>query len=274
MSESRAGEQPAAQPGGEPEVLRGRTFRHRSLRGSRFVDCDLSDVVVRGSAVTGLELDSPWLVESGGRLLVNGVDVVPLVDAELNRRFPGRELRGARDPEGLRTAWAAVERTWAATLARVGTMPAGTADESVDDEWSVAQTLRHLVMATDTWLGRAILEREHPYHPAGLPNDDGESAAYDESDFSAEAPTFEEVLEARSDRQAMVRDHLAGVTSEALAEPRRNPHAPDHPETVLSCLHTILEEEWEHHRYATRDLDALSAAATPPGVAGVNRTAP
>ena len=34
-----------------------------------------------------------------------------------------------------------------------------------------------------------------------------------------------------------------------------------HAETVLSCLHTILEEEWEHHRYAVRDLDAIAAAA-------------
>ncbi len=30
-------------------------------------------------------------------------------------------------------------------------------------------------------------------------------------------------------------------------------------ETTLSCLHTILEEEWEHHRYAVRDLDAIEA---------------
>ncbi len=36
---------------------------------------------------------------------------------------------------------------------------------------------------------------------------------------------------------------------------------PDHPETVLSCLHVILEEEWEHHRYAVRDLDAIDARA-------------
>jgi hypothetical protein len=28
---------------------------------------------------------------------------------------------------------------------------------------------------------------------------------------------------------------------------------------VLSCLRTILEEEWEHHRYAVRDLDSLAA---------------
>jgi hypothetical protein len=25
------------------------------------------------------------------------------------------------------------------------------------------------------------------------------------------------------------------------------------PETILSCLHVTLREEWEHHRYAIRD---------------------
>ncbi|WP_413463616.1 DinB family protein [Arthrobacter sp. SO3] len=48
----------------------------------------------------------------------------------------------------MRAAWARLERTWSATLERVAAMPAGTADISVDGEWSFAQTLRHLVMAT------------------------------------------------------------------------------------------------------------------------------
>jgi len=39
-------------------------------------------------------------MEEGGVLLVNGVNVAPLVDAELDRRFPGRELRRARGPDG------------------------------------------------------------------------------------------------------------------------------------------------------------------------------
>ena len=34
--------------------------------------------------------------------------------------------------------------------------------------------------------------------------------------------------------------------------------------TVRSCLHGILGEEWEHHRYAVRDLDALEARPGPP----------
>ena len=243
------------------ESLRDRTFRGRTLRASRFIGCDLRDVVVRGSEVAGMEIDSPWLLEGGGTLVVNGIDVVPLVDEHLNRRFPGRELREAGDPEGLRAAWAALERTWASTVDRAVAMPAGTVDASVDDEWSFAQTLRHLVTATDTWLGKAVLERPDPYHPAGLPDDgDDDSEAFERSVFSAETPSFSDVLAVRADRQSMVRTFLADVGPAHLAEPRRNPHAPQHQETVLSCLRTILEEEWEHHRYAVRDLDTLQEA--------------
>ena len=36
-------------------------------------------------------------------------------------------------------------------------------------------------------------------------------------------------------------------------------HNPENQETTLSCLHVVLEEEWEHHRYAVRDLDAIEA---------------
>ncbi len=243
----------------QPESLDHRVFTDRTLRASRFISCDLSGVVVRGSEVNGMEIDSPWLLEGGSSLMVNGIDVVPIVDAELNRRFPGRELRDAADPAGLRAAWDALEETWAATTRRARSMPEGTIDASVAGEWSFAQTLRHLVMATDTWLGKAILQREQPYDPVGLPNDDDDTQAWDGSVFSPETPEFERVLLVRAGRQAMVREFLATVAAADLGASRRNPHAPDHGETVLSCLRTILEEEWEHHRYAVRDLDALAA---------------
>lgn len=240
--------------------LRGAEFAGADLRGARFVGADLSDVVMRGIEIQRAEIDSPWLFEGDGFLRVNGVDVLPLVDAELNRRFPGRADRHAGDPDGLRAAWAAVERTWAATLDRVAVMPAGTVDVSVAGEWSFAQTLRHLVLATDMWLGRAILEREQPFHPLALV-DSGTKEGFDMSVLATETPSYAEVLEARADRVAMVRDFLAGVSPQELAATRRNPHEPERQETVLSCLHVILEEEWEHNRYAVRDLDAIEATA-------------
>ena len=246
--------------------LRAAEFVDTDLRGARFVGSDLSGVVMRGVDVQGADIDAPWLLDGASALRVNGVDVAPFVEAELNRRFPGRADRRAEDPDGLRAAWAMLERTWAATLERVAAMPAGTVEKSVGGEWSFAQTLRHLVMATDTWLGRAILEIEQPYHPIGHPNAEYETDANDMSIFTTVTPSYAEVLEVRAGRVAMVRDFLATVSPDMLAAPRRNPHNPEYQETTLSCLHVILEEEWEHHRYAVRDLDTLEAA--PPGTQG------
>ena len=239
--------------------LQGAEFVDADLRGARFVGADLSGVVMRGVDVDGADIDAPWLFDGDSFLRVNGVDVIPFVEAELNRRFPGRADRRAGDPDGLRAAWATLERTWAATLERVAAMPAGTVDVSVGGEWSFAQTLRHLVLATDTWLGRAILEIEQPFHPIGQADAGAEDDGLDMSIFTTVTPSYAEVLEVRAGRVAMVRDFLATVTSDELAATRKNPWAPEYPETTLSCLHVILEEEWEHHRYAVRDLDAIEA---------------
>jgi len=190
-------------------------------------------------------------------LIVNGVDVAPLVDAELDRRFPGRELRRADDPDGLRAAWTALQQTWDATLRRAAALPVGTVDESVDGEWSFAQTLRHLVLATDLWLGRTVLGLEEPFHPLGLTNIEAADEGFDMSVFTDAPPTYGEVLAARASRVALVRDFLATATQETLDVPRRNPWAPEHVESTRSCIGTILDEEWEHLRYAVRDLDTL-----------------
>ena len=238
--------------------LQDASFVSTNLRGARFLESDLSGAVMRGVQVENLDIDAPWLID-GGTFKVNGVDVIPFVEAELNRRFPGRADRRAKDPEGLRTAWAALEQTWAATLERAAAMPPGTVDISVEGEWSFAQTLRHLVLATDTWLRWGILEIDQPFHPLGLAGPGAEEDGLDMSIFTTDPPTYEQVLAIRAGRAAMVRDFLATVTAEELTVTRKNPWAPQYPETTLSCLHVILEEEWEHLRYAVRDLDTIES---------------
>ncbi len=241
--------------------LRKAEFVDTDLSEARFVRADLSGAVMRGVQVDRADIDAPWLLDGEGVLLVNGVDVAPLVDAELDRRFPGRALRRAADPDGLREAWAAVERTWEAALERAAAMPEGTVEVSVAGEWTFAQTLRHLVMATDTWLRGAILGLDRPYHPLGQPNVEFGSDGHDLSVFTTRAPAYAEVLEARASRVAMVREFLADLTAEELDATCANPWDPAYQETTRSCLHVILEEEWEHHRYAVRDLDTIAASA-------------
>ena len=248
--------------------LRGAEFVSTDLTGARFRHADLSGVVLRGVELREAEIDSPWLFDGGNTLLVNGVDVLPFVAAELDRRFPGRAGQRAADPDGLRAAWAALERAWAAAVQRVAAMPPGTQDVSVAGEWTFAQTLRHLVLATDVWLRRAIQRVEQPYHPLGLAHAGAAADGLDMSVFATAPPTYPEVLAARAGRLAMVGDLLATITPAELDAPRTNPWAPDRAETVRSCLHTILEEEWEHLRYALRDLDAIEAGAAAEAPAG------
>src|SRR6478752_4246390 len=93
--------------------LKGAEFVDTNLHGARFVRADLSGVVMREVDVQGADIDAPWLSDGESFLRVNGVDVIPFVEAELNRRFPGRADRRAKDPDALRAAWATLERTWA-----------------------------------------------------------------------------------------------------------------------------------------------------------------
>jgi hypothetical protein len=72
-------------------------FLERDLHGARFVECDLSDVVMRGVDIAGMDIDAPWLSEGPG-LRVNGVDVTPFVEEELDRRFPGAQRASGEEP--------------------------------------------------------------------------------------------------------------------------------------------------------------------------------
>jgi hypothetical protein len=200
------------------------------------------------------------------------VQVAPLIEAELTRREPARALRRATDPAGLRAAWTALEHSWATTYGRVAAMPAGTVDVSVEQEWSFAETLRHLVFATDGWLG-AIRGQDRPFHPWGIPFTelfefiDGSPADIG-IDQGAE-PSYGEVLDLRAGRVARVRDFLAGVSPEQLTKEVVGPIWEGGERlSVLRCLWVILNEECEHHRFAERDLDLIEAGSPLVGAAG------
>ena len=240
------------------DKVRAAEFVDADLHGARFVRADLSGVVMRAVDVTGADIDAPWLLDGGAPYTSTAWTWLPSLRPNSTAAFLAARI-GAPAMRWPARGSGSAERTWAATLERTAGMPAGTVDVQVDGEWSFAQTLRHLVMATNTWLGRAILEIEQPFHPLGQPNFEYETDGNDMSDFATITPSYAEVLEARAGRVAMVRDFLATLTEDDMTTTRKNPHDPAYPETILSCLHTILEEEWEHHRFAVRDLDTIES---------------
>lgn len=235
--------------------LEGARLERVSLRGATLRFSDVSGLVMRSVELDGLDVDSHDLAFA--KVWVNGVDVVPLVEAELNRLFPGRELKDAQTPEGLREGWDSVQAAWAQTVAET---PAELRDAHVPDEWSLTQTLRHLVLATDCWLHGAVEGVEQPFHEIGQIFDGAERMGFDMSIFRSDVPTWEEVLAVRAEHQQQVTDFLARVTPEELAEPRTDPWGGDWSPTVGDCARVILEEEWAHLRYARRDLAILGSA--------------
>jgi hypothetical protein len=237
----------------DTKEFEGATFVKASFKGATMRLSDVTGLTMRGVDVDGLDIDSHDLFF--GSLIVNGVDVVPLVDAELNRQFPGRELQKAQTPEGLRDAWVAVQAAWQQTVSET---PPDLVDAHVDDEWSMAETLRHLILATDAWLRGAILRTEQPFHEIGQIFTGAAEMGFDMSIFRADAPSYDEILAVRAERQALVTDFLATATPELLAEERDNPWGGDWRPTVGDCVRVILEEEWAHLRYVRRDLARLS----------------
>src|SRR3954447_1428142 len=231
----------------------GANLVHASFKGATVRFSDFSGVTMRSVNVDGLDIDSHDLFF--GHLIVNGVDVVPLVDAELNRQYPGRELQKARTPEGLRAGWVAVQAAWEHLVAST---PPGLVDAHVDDEWSLAQTLRHLILATDAWLRGAVLGIQQPFHEIGQIFTSAEEMGFDMSIFRTDPPDYDEILGVRAERQQLVTAFLATATGDLLAEERHNPWGyGDWRPTVGDCVRVILEEEWAHLRYVRRDLTRL-----------------
>ncbi|GAA1771055.1 hypothetical protein GCM10009795_016400 [Nocardioides hankookensis] len=236
----------------DTQEFEGASFVRASFKDATMRFSDLSGVTMRSVGVGGLDIDSHDL--AFGSLYVNGVDVVPLVEAELNRQFPGRELQKAQTPAGLREAWVAVQAAWEATVADT---PPELVDAHVEDEWSLAQTLRHLVLATDAWLRGAIQRMPQPFHEIGQIFSSAEEMGFDMSIFRPEPPSYDEVLAVRAERQQQVTDFLSTATPGLLAEEREDPWGGRWTPTVGDCVRVILEEEWAHLRYIRRDLALL-----------------
>ena len=237
------------------------------FRGARIHLCDVAGLEIRDCDVSGLKVVDCYgsVVYLGGdfeRVVVNDVDVTTYVEAELDRQHPLRpSAREATSPDDYRATWDAIETLWAATLERARRLPEVQLHERVDGEWSLVETQRHLLFASDAWLGNAVLEEPAPYHPLGFPSGGMPAEQAAQLGLTLDAtPTLDEVLAPRRRRMATMRRFVEGLTEAELdrtcgrkpAEPY-----PDQEYVVRRCLKVVLREEVEHHRYAVRDLAVL-----------------
>src|SRR5689334_23783344 len=130
------------------ENLSGSRFRLAQFGDVEFRGCAIADtrfhiIEMNGVTLRGVELHDVDISGDIGNLRVNGVEVGPLVEAELDRLHPDRALMRPTDAAGVRAAWALNERLWAATVERARRLDPALLHKSVGGEWSFIETLRH-----------------------------------------------------------------------------------------------------------------------------------
>ena len=246
--------------------LTGSEFERVDLSGSRFTTVLLNGATIRNAdlhrvTMRGVEISETTIDGEVASLVVNGVDVAPLVEAELDRRYPERPRFRPTTADGFREAWDLNERLWAETVERARRLEPDLLHESVGGEWSFVQTLRHLAFASESWVGRCILGNPRPWHPLSLPWDTAPPTPGMPHDREAR-PSLDEALEVRHAAMALVRGVVDGLTDERLDEPTppfEGPGWPPEGESfpVRECLSVVLNEEWWHRRFAERDLAVL-----------------
>jgi hypothetical protein len=97
-----------------------RRFDDEDLTDAEFRECDLSRARLVGVVMQDVEIDG--LVTN---LVVNGVEVMSYVEAELDRRHPVRLLIRSDEPADLREAWRQLRQAWATTTERARSMTNG-----------------------------------------------------------------------------------------------------------------------------------------------------
>src|SRR6478609_874045 len=160
------------------------------MASATFREVDFSGVRMHGVLLSNADIDGAI-----DGLRVNGVEVMPLIEAELDRLHPERLRLRPTTPETMRYAVDVIEELWHATVRRASTLPEEAVYRSVNDEWSLAQTLRHTIFVMDAWYGHAAALRPDPFHPIGVPASFTTNGAEFGIDESA-APTLGEILAA------------------------------------------------------------------------------
>lgn len=277
MSEDHVNEPPVSEHHVKDQQLQGARYEHVDLSGAVFDEVDLTgarmtmvdfadvtmrDVALRRVKIDGAELEHVHITGDIVDVTVNGVDIGPLVEAELDRLHPERPLLRPHDADGYREAWRILTELWKGTVERAQRLDPAQLHTSVDGEWSFTQTLRHLAFASNSWVGRAVLGNPSPWHPLDLPWGEMPDTVGVPHDREAQ-PTLSEALAIRGAAQDLVAGYLAAMTDEQLASTSPPVHGPGWPApdewAVKKCLDIVINEEWWHRQFAERDLALLES---------------
>lgn len=235
-----------------PESFENRDFADSTFWGVQFRRATFRDADFSGSTFFHVLLRDVSIDGEIKNLVVNGVDVTEFVNSH-DRWWPLRSNLTPDSVDGLVESWTALAREWSALLDRVASADPVVVSKSINGEWTLSETLRHLVFAMDKWFTMPIL-RKQTYSAIGLPNSSAQQRSWPGLDPSAE-PSFAEILATRAAQHEVFGGFVSKMNFENLPESVSVEENGDVP--TIMCFHVVLEEEFEHLRYMIRDLSEL-----------------
>ena len=111
----------------------GAEFIDLSMASATFREVDLSGARMRGVLLLNADIDGAI-----DGLRINGVEVMPLIEAELDRLHPERLRLQPATPEAMRDAVDVIEELWQATVRRANALPEASraSSEASSPGWS------------------------------------------------------------------------------------------------------------------------------------------
>lgn len=158
------------------------------------------------------------------------------------------------DVDEARASTTAAAERLETTIARAAAFTEDELQQGVGGEWSTVQSLRHIVLVIDLWLGRTIQGEQDPFHPMALPPSFMPPKLFPDCSIDPDAcPSFADARDTARDRLAALRRYV----DEALTDDELHRAIGGHAGSVGGGLSVIFDELAAHDRFINRDLDLL-----------------
>lgn len=224
--------------------LGGASFNNVNLSGMKIRDANLSNTIIEDAYIAGLT--------------VMGIEIAPLIEAELDRREPERaRLRiDIRDPDEVKAfiGWLDAECAAFKTFLRA-TSPAQLRRRPAENEWNALEVVRHMLFVEDVYINHFIMNHDKPYIKMGmLPEHLRGNSAY--QDVGTEAVDDLEVILAKWDTvHADTLTYVADLNADKLRQ--QTTDGEGRHQTPGAVLQLLARHDLRHIRQAEKALATL-----------------
>ncbi len=233
-------------------------FSNTSLNNSVFKCSNLENAVIAETFLRNMKIS--FCLYDG--LTIDGIEVLPLVEAEKDRLDPERirlRIKNPFDPDEVKKVMHHLDEVRDGFYAFLRSTPHELLIKKPKgiDRWSALEHVRHLVFAEDLYLNHRLLNNNIPYNPIGMIPDFLKNDPSFNEVGSKPTEYLDEVLSAWSCIHAEMTKYILKITQELLKrELDMNPGGPQKV-TVGYIIQMLPPHDLLHIRMAEKAIEEV-----------------